>query len=146
MDRNRLFLLLATSVTYLGLSGHFRPMKNETRQQKTADCAVHFVLASDVGRLGNQFFQYLSAQLTADVLNMKTFVTPTFAAVYDRYFTGRKDAAVNWNFMKSKCDLLPSDCIPLPIYKWPKRPIIFNSSLPLCIKIEGIFMKNLNHF
>jgi hypothetical protein len=114
-------------------------MKNEIHPQKTTDCAVHFVLASDVGRLGNQFFQYLSAQLTADALNMKTFITPTFAAVYDRYFTGRKDAAVDWNFMRSKCDILPSDCIPLPITKWPKRPIIFNSSLPLCIKIKGIF-------
>jgi hypothetical protein len=74
------------------------------------DCPMQLAISWDVGRLGNQFFEFLAARVISDALGIGLFIPSDFAQVYDRYFNGRQTPVVDWTYLQNKCDIFKPNC------------------------------------
>ena len=78
-------------------------------------CPPKIVVSVDIGRLGNQFFEFLSTRFLAKSLNSEVYITSVFAEIYDRYFIGRRTPIIDWNLLEHRCFIPQSEFVTVPI-------------------------------
>jgi hypothetical protein len=107
--------------------------------QKTSSCPSYVSVVWDVGRFGNQIFNYLVARLTAQVLGHEIFIMEDFADVFNQYFIGRKTQIVDWSYLKYECGIPESECAVREVNYLPELQPTSNETFR-CIKFKGRYI------
>jgi hypothetical protein len=110
-------ILVVSSLWFTGQLGSndTAAVKCEFAALNESICPPRAVFLNDVGRMGNQFFEYLAVRLQVQVLPSEFYIRKSMADVFDRYFVARQTPVVNWTFLEYACNVTESQFVKLPL-------------------------------
>ena len=110
-------LLLLSSIVFVIFIHRIlkRPTINELnevrsgRQAQLSECPSSFAYLNDRGRMGNKFFEYLSARLFAEALKLPLSVNPELLALFQKYFDSFKPQTFDFKQSAKNCNIFKDD-------------------------------------
>lgn len=86
-----------------------QPLTSSEKIAQLSECQPSFAYLNDRGRMGNQFFEYLSACLFAEALKLPLSVNPKLLSLFQKYFDSFQAQTLDLKHLENNCSIFSAN-------------------------------------